>query len=104
LPGPTHASSLLPVEGVAELLGIPPQIVFGWIENDSVPYLELSDPADFRVPMHALLSTLRQQPALACALTPDRDATPDAKRAGCRGWSFREGAWALRFREIREIS
>ena len=55
------APQLLTVAGAAELLNVSTRTVLNWINDDRIPYLELPGGGrpTYRIPMHALLASLR---------------------------------------------
>jgi excisionase family DNA binding protein len=63
------APQLLTVSGAAELLNVSARTVHNWIKDDRIPYIELPG-GMYRIPQHALLSSLRGNYNLADDLEP----------------------------------
>jgi excisionase family DNA binding protein len=63
------APQLLTVAATAQLLSVSSRTVLNWIAADRIPYIELPGPKPtYRIPLHALLATLRGNYDLAAEL------------------------------------
>jgi excisionase family DNA binding protein len=73
----------LTVAAAAELLNVSHRTVLNWIKREAIPYVELpgGGKASYRIPMHALLATLRGNYDLAQAIQ-DRETDEGHAAAG----------------------
>jgi excisionase family DNA binding protein len=81
------APQLLTVAAAAELLNVSHRTVLNWIKRDDIPYIELpgGGKASYRIPMHALLASLRGNYDLAEALGAHDVEPPVPVPAGSGG-------------------
>jgi excisionase family DNA binding protein len=72
------APQLLTVAAAAELLNVSHRTVLNWIKRGDIPYIELpgGGKASYRIPMHALLATLRGNYNLADAMVEQPEEAP----------------------------
>jgi excisionase family DNA binding protein len=75
---PHTAPQLLTVAAAAELLSVSHRTVLNWIKQDAIPYVALpgGGKASYRIPMHALLGTLRGNYDLAAEIRRQADGGP----------------------------
>jgi excisionase family DNA binding protein len=78
---PRISPRLITTKEAAELLNVSPRTILNWIEEGSIPYIELpsrKSRKEYRIPLQALLQSLRGNYDLASELRELDDATAAA--------------------------
>jgi excisionase family DNA binding protein len=78
---PRISPRLITTKEAGELLNVSPRTILNWIEEGSIPYIELPSRRsrkEYRIPLQALLQSLRGNYDLASELRELDDATAAA--------------------------